>query len=63
MLQKNLENCLRDIFLFDCCIYFQGVLDRFSQIKPKVIFSVNAVRYNGKIHNHLEKLEMVVHRE
>lgn len=33
-----------------------GVLDRFSQIKPKVIFSVDAVRYNNKSHNHLEKV-------
>ena len=39
---------------------FQGVLDRFTQIKPKVIFSVEAVRYNNKIHNHLEKLTHVV---
>ncbi|KXJ28939.1 acetoacetyl-CoA synthetase [Exaiptasia diaphana] len=37
-----------------------GVLDRFTQIKPKIIFSVNAVRYNNKIHNHLEKLHKVV---
>lgn len=37
-----------------------GVLDRFAQIKPKVIFSVDAVRYNNKIHNHLEKLTQVV---
>ena len=38
----------------------QGVLDRFTQIQPKIIFSVNAVRYNGKIHDHLEKLKSVV---
>lgn len=37
-----------------------GVLDRFTQIKPKVIFSVDAVRYNNKIHNHLGKLTQVV---
>ncbi|XP_031552473.1 acetoacetyl-CoA synthetase-like [Actinia tenebrosa] len=37
-----------------------GVLERFTQIKPKIIFSVNAVRYNSKIHNHLEKLAKVV---
>lgn len=37
-----------------------GVLDRFSQIQPKLIFSVNAVQYNGKVHDHLEKLEGVV---
>ncbi len=36
------------------------MLDRFTQIKPKVILSVEAVRYNGKIHNHLDKLREVV---
>ena len=36
------------------------MLDRFSQIKPKVIFSVEAVRYNNKTHDHLEKLRKVV---
>ena len=35
-------------------------MDRFTQIKPKVIFSVDAVRYNKKIHNHLGKLTQVV---
>ena len=35
-------------------------MDRFSQIKPKVIFSVEAVRYNNKIHSHMEKLRNVV---
>lgn len=38
----------------------QGVLDRFSQIQPKLIFSVEAVIYNGKEHSHLEKLQRVV---
>ena len=38
----------------------QGVLDRFSQVCPKVIFSVNAVRYNGKVWDHMEKLTSVV---
>ncbi|XP_055957561.1 acetoacetyl-CoA synthetase isoform X1 [Patella vulgata] len=37
-----------------------GVLERFSQIRPKLIFSVNGVNYNGKIHNHMEKIEQVV---
>ncbi|XP_053327807.1 acetoacetyl-CoA synthetase [Spea bombifrons] len=37
-----------------------GVLDRFSQIQPKLIFSVEAVVYNGKRHSHLEKLLSVV---
>ena len=38
----------------------QGVLDRFSQIQPKVLFSVNAVQYNDKIFPHLSKLRDVV---
>ncbi|XP_067376164.1 acetoacetyl-CoA synthetase isoform X4 [Channa argus] len=37
-----------------------GVLDRFSQIQPKLIFSVAAVVYNGKTHDHMEKLTNVV---
>ncbi|KAI9292987.1 acetoacetate-CoA ligase [Neoconidiobolus thromboides FSU 785] len=37
-----------------------GVLDRFSQIEPKVLFSVNAIVYNGKVHDHLNKVESVV---
>ncbi|XP_061417860.1 acetoacetyl-CoA synthetase [Lethenteron reissneri] len=37
-----------------------GVLDRFSQIQPKVIFSVEAVVYNGKTHDHMSKLLSVV---
>lgn len=38
----------------------QGVLERFTQIQPRLIFSVNAVVYNGKVHDHMEKLEKVV---
>lgn len=34
-------------------------MDRFKQIEPSVIFSVDAVWYNGKIHDHLKKLEKV----
>lgn len=37
-----------------------GVLDRFSQIQPKLIFSVEAVVYNGKKHGHLDKLQQVI---
>ncbi|XP_059883860.1 acetoacetyl-CoA synthetase isoform X2 [Delphinus delphis] len=37
-----------------------GVLDRFSQIQPKLIFSVEAVVYNGKEHDHMDKLQQVV---
>lgn len=41
-------------------LFTQGVLDRFTQINPKVIFSVEAVRYNGKVHDHMNKLRQVV---
>jgi acetoacetyl-CoA synthetase len=37
-----------------------GVLDRFKQISPKILISTNAVKYNGKSHNHLDKLKSVV---
>ncbi|KAG0313812.1 hypothetical protein BGZ99_008578 [Dissophora globulifera] len=37
-----------------------GVLDRFSQIKPKLLFSVNAVVYNGRAHDHVQKLRQVL---
>uniref|UniRef100_W5M1J4 Acetoacetyl-CoA synthetase n=1 Tax=Lepisosteus oculatus TaxID=7918 RepID=W5M1J4_LEPOC len=37
-----------------------GVLDRFSQIQPKLIFSVAEVVYNNKTHDHMEKLRSVV---
>ncbi|GAA5799003.1 hypothetical protein HPULCUR_004412 [Helicostylum pulchrum] len=37
-----------------------GVLDRFAQIQPKVLISVNSVIYNGKTLNHIPKLETVV---
>lgn len=37
-----------------------SVLDRFQQIQPKIILSVDKVVYNGKVHNHLEKLHQVV---
>ncbi|XP_032287235.1 acetoacetyl-CoA synthetase isoform X3 [Phoca vitulina] len=37
-----------------------GVLDRFSQIQPKLIFSVEAVLYNGKEYSHMDRLQQVV---
>ncbi|KAI9501604.1 hypothetical protein BX070DRAFT_204953 [Coemansia spiralis] len=36
-----------------------AVLDRFSQIKPKLLFSTDATCYNGKVHPHVEKLSAV----
>lgn len=38
----------------------QGVLERFNQIAPSVLFSVEAVVYNGKVHDHLTKVTQVV---
>ena len=34
----------------------QGVLDRFGQIQPKVLFAASAYRYNGKTHDCLARL-------
>jgi acetoacetyl-CoA synthetase len=36
-----------------------GILDRFSQIEPKILVSVEAVMYNGKVHDNLKKLAEV----
>ncbi|KAJ2520600.1 hypothetical protein H4217_001941 [Coemansia sp. RSA 1939] len=36
-----------------------AVLDRFSQIEPKILFSTDATCYNGKVHPHVEKLAAV----
>jgi acetoacetyl-CoA synthetase len=38
----------------------QGVLDRFKQIEPKVLFTVDAYHYNGKSHDVLGKLADIV---
>ncbi|XP_064111311.1 acetoacetyl-CoA synthetase-like [Macrobrachium nipponense] len=37
-----------------------GVLERFSQIDPTVLFTVDAVVYNGKVHDHLNKVKKVM---
>ena len=37
----------------------QGVLDRFGQIEPKVIFSADGYWYNGKAHDSLAKLKEI----
>ena len=37
----------------------QGVLDRFGQISPKVLFSADGYWYNGKTHDSLEKLRAI----
>ena len=38
----------------------KGVLDRFSQIKPKVVFAADGYFYNGKRFNSLEKLNDII---
>jgi len=38
----------------------QGVLDRFGQVKPKVLITANAYFYNGKIHDCLEKTSNIL---
>ena len=39
---------------------FQGVLDRFGQIKPKIIFAVEEYSYNGKLIDCREKIKKIV---
>ncbi len=38
----------------------QGVLDRFGQIEPKVLFTSDGYFYNGKFHDSLEKVSQFV---
>ncbi|CAE6445670.1 unnamed protein product [Rhizoctonia solani] len=37
-----------------------GVLERFEQVKPKIIFAVKSVSYNGKRHPHVPKLKSLL---
>jgi len=37
----------------------QGVLDRFGQVKPKILVATEAYYYNGKTHNCLSKIEKI----
>ncbi|KAJ3131331.1 hypothetical protein HK100_006498 [Physocladia obscura] len=37
-----------------------AVIDRFAQITPKLLFSVNAVLYNSKVYSHLDKTLTVI---
>ncbi len=37
----------------------QGILDRFGQIQPKVLFAVDSYQYNGKIIDCSEKIEQI----
>jgi acetoacetyl-CoA synthetase len=38
----------------------KGVLDRFQQIEPKVMFTANAYTYNGKVYDSLERISSVL---
>ena len=38
---------------------FQGVMDRFGQVKPKVLFAANGYYYNGKAHDSLDKMRQI----
>ncbi|MDR2794893.1 MAG: acetoacetate--CoA ligase [Holosporaceae bacterium] len=38
----------------------QGALDRFGQVKPKILFAVDGYYYKGKTFNNLEKIKSVV---
>ncbi len=38
----------------------EGLLDRFGQIKPKVLFTCDGQFYNGKAHDSLDKLKKVI---
>ena len=38
----------------------QGVLDRFSQIEPKLIFTASGYQYNGKHFDSLEKIQKIL---
>ena len=40
----------------------QGVIDRFGQIEPKVLFAVDSYFYNGKTHDCLAKLREIAGR-
>ncbi|PPQ98508.1 hypothetical protein CVT24_003999 [Panaeolus cyanescens] len=37
-----------------------GVIERFEQVQPKIIFAVDAVVYNHKVHYHLPKLSALL---
>jgi len=38
----------------------KGILDRFSQIKPKILFTANGYSYNGKIYDSLERVSEII---
>ena len=40
----------------------QGVIDRFGQVKPNILFAIEEYSYNGKVINNKEKIEEIVSR-
>jgi acetoacetyl-CoA synthetase len=40
----------------------QGVLDRFGQVKPKILFAIDEYQYNGKIINNQNKIEEIAEK-
>lgn len=58
----NVFSLPREPKLVEKCKFkmLKGVLDRLSQVEPKILFSVEAVIYNQKKHDHLQKLQEVV---
>ena len=38
----------------------KGVLDRFGQIEPKILFTANGYFYNGKAHDSLDKISGII---
>ena len=38
---------------------FQGVMDRFGQARPKILFATDGYYYNGKAHSSLEKVRQI----
>ena len=38
---------------------FQGVMDRFGQVSPKILFATDGYYYNGKAHSSLEKVRQI----
>jgi acetoacetyl-CoA synthetase len=38
----------------------QGVIDRFGQVKPKILFAIEEYQYNGKLINTREKIEEII---
>jgi acetoacetyl-CoA synthetase len=41
---------------------FQGVMDRFGQVKPKVLFAADGYYYNGKAHDSLGKVRQIAEK-